>query len=178
MSNSKAFAELCAKGRDKILTAWKDAVFSTYPLNTVGFARTQEDQFCNPAGHATREALEKIYAAVAGQNVSAKALAAAVEMFIKLRAVQNFTPAEALGVLYLLKPLLREQILPACADKKGLFKELLEAESRLDTAVLLACNIYVASKVQVCEERIGEIKRQQSQITRWAQKIEGPTSAV
>ena len=177
MNISRAFANICAKGREQILSAWKEAIFATYPLNTVGFARTQDDQFCNPAGHATREALEKIYAAVEGQQISPASLAASINTFIKLRAVQPFAPDEALGVLFLLKPLLRNYVLPLCTNEE-LFMELLEAESRLDTAMLLACNIYVASKMQVCEERIGEIKRQQSQITRWAQQSERPTPAV
>jgi hypothetical protein len=134
-----------------------------------GFARTREDQFRNPGGHAIRLALEEIYAAVSGGLSSERLLRESLEMFVKLRAVQDFTPVQALGVMYLLKPLLRDRVLPACLQN-GLLDEYLEAESRLDTAALLACDIYVASRERVFEERIGEIKRQHSQIVRWARK--------
>jgi hypothetical protein len=169
MNRNDAFAELCRAEREQILAKWNEAVFATYPLNTTGFARTQEDQFRNPGGHAIRLALEEVYNAVSGQLSSEKLLRDSLEMFVKLRAVQNFTPVQALGVMYLLKPLLRERILPACLQN-GLLDEYLEAESRLDTAALLACDIYAASRERIFEERIGEIKRQHAQIVRWARK--------
>ena len=172
MNRNDAFAELSRTEQEQILDKWIVAVFATYPLDTTGFARTQEDQFRNPGGHAIRLALEEIYKAVSGQLSSERLLRGSLEMFVKLRAVQNLTPVQALGVIYLLKPLLRERILPACLQS-GLLDEYLEAESRLDTAALLACDIYVASKEQVFEERIGEIKRQYVQLVRWAQKNEG-----
>ena len=171
MNRNDAFAGLCRAEQEQILAQWNEAVFATYPLDTTGVARTQEDQFCNPGGHAIRLALAEAYKAVSGQLSSATLLRGSLEMFVKLRAVQNFTPVQALGVIYLLKPLLRERILPACLQN-GLLDEYLEAESRLDTAALLACDIYVASKEQVLEERIGEIKRQHAQLVRWAQKKE------
>lgn len=171
MSTSNNFSRMCRTEREAVIKAWKDAVFATYPLDTSGFSRTQEDRFRNPAGHAAREALERVYDAVGGEDVSEAQLRASLEIFIKLRAVQDFTAIQALGVLYLLKPLLRERILPACRAA-GLFEEYLEAESRLDAAVLIACGIYAASREQVLEERIGEIKRQHSQLLRWAQKTD------
>ena len=169
MNRNDAFAELCRTEQEHILAKWNEAVFATYPLAMTGFARTQEDQFRNPGGHAIRLALEEIYAAVSGRLASEKLLRDSLEMFVKLRAVQDFTPVQALGVVYLLKPLLRDRVLPACLQN-GLLDEYLEAESRLDTAALLACDIYVASRERVFEERIGEIKRQHAQIVRWARK--------
>ncbi|MDR0239093.1 MAG: RsbRD N-terminal domain-containing protein [Deltaproteobacteria bacterium] len=171
MNRNDAFAELCRTEQEQILAQWNEAVFATYPLDTTGLARTREDQFRNPGGHAIRLALEETYKAVSGQLSSEKLLRGALVMFVKLRAVQTFTPVQAMGVMYLLKPLLRERILPACLQN-GLLDEYLEAESRLDTAALLACDMYVASRVQVFEERVGEIKRQHAQIVRWAQKKE------
>jgi hypothetical protein len=171
MNRNDAFAELCRTEQEQILAKWNAAVLAGYPLDTAGLARTKEDQFRNPGGHAIRQALAEIYAAVSGQLSSEKLLRSSLEMFVKLRAVQNFTPVQAMGVLYLLKPLLREWILPACLQN-GLLDEYLEAESRLDTAALLACEIYVTSREQVFEERIGEIKRQHAQLVRWAQKKE------
>ena len=172
MDRNDAFAEFCRTEQEQILARWNEAVFATYPLDAAGLARTQADQFRNPGGHAIRQALEEVYAAVSGRLSSETLLRCSLEMFVKLRAVQDFSPVQALGVMYLLKPLLRERILPACLQN-GLLDEYLEAESRLDTAALLACDTYVASREQVFEERIGEIKRQYMQLVRWAQKQEG-----
>ena len=173
MDENNAFAELCRTEQKHILAKWSEAVFAGYPLDTTGLARTREDQFRNPGGHAIRLALEEIYMAVSGELSSERLMRSSLEMFVKLRAVQHFTTVQALGVIYLLKPLLRERILPACLQN-GLIDAYLEAESRLDAAALLACDIYVASREQVFEERIGEIKRQHAQLIRWAQKKEIP----
>jgi hypothetical protein len=169
MNAEREFVRLCEAERAQITAAWTEAVFATYPLDTSGFARTLEDRFRNPAGHVTREALEKIYTAVGGGASSERELREALEMFVKLRAAQGFAPIQALGVLYLLKPLLRERILPVCADS-GLLKEFLEAESRLDSVMLIACELYTASREQLYEERIGEMRRQHSQLLRWTRK--------
>jgi len=169
MNKNDAFAELCRAAQEQILAQWNEAVFASYPLAMPGFARTKTDQFRNPGGHAIRLALEEIYNSVSGGLSSEILLRSSLEMFVKLRAVQDFTPVQALGVVYLLKPLLRERVLPACLQS-GLLEEYLDAESRLDTAALLACDIYVTSRERVFEERIGEIKRQQAQLVRWAQK--------
>ena len=169
MNRNDAFVDLCRTEREQILAQWSAAVFATYPLDMAGLARSREDQFRNPGGYAIRQALEEIYTAVSGALSSEKLLRDALEMFVKLRAVQDFPPVRALGVMYLLKPLLRERILPACLQN-GLLDEYLEAESRLDTAALLACDMYVASRERITEERIGEIKRQHAQLVRWAQK--------
>jgi len=169
MNKNHAFTELCRTEQEAILARWTEAVFATYPLDMTGFTRTKTDQFRNPGGHAIRLALEELYAAVAGGLSSEKLLRDSLEMFVKLRAVQNFTPVQTLGLVYLLKPLLRERVLPVCLQN-GLLDEYLEAESRLDTAALLVCDIYAASRERVFEERIGEIKRQHAQLVRWAQK--------
>ena len=169
MDRNDAFAELCRTEQEQILVKWNAAILATYPLDMTGFARTQEDRFRNPGGHAIRLALEEVYTAVSGGLSSERLLRGSLEMFVKLRAVQDFTPVQALGVVYLLKPLLRERVLPACLQD-GLLDEYLEAEYRLDTAAILVCDIYVASRERVLEERIGEIKRQHAQLVRWAQK--------
>jgi hypothetical protein len=171
-SDGGAFARICRAEREQILEEWRSAVFATYPLDTSGFARTREDRFGNPAGHAVREALESMYDAVGGEPVSEGDLRLSMEMFIKLRAVQDFTPVQALGVIYLLKPLLRKRLLPACL-REGLLDAFLEAESRLDSSALIAFDIYTAGRTRIFEERMGEIRRQYAQIARWAQKAEG-----
>jgi hypothetical protein len=177
MNRNDAFAELCRAEQEQILAEWNAAVFAGYPLDTTGFARTKEDQFRNPGGHAIRLALAEVYAAVSGRLSSERLLRDSLDLFVKLRAVQQFTPVQALGVIYLLKPLLRERILPACLQS-GLLDAYLEAESRLDTAALLACDLYVAGREQLLEERIGEIKRQHAQLVRWAQKKEYAAAPV
>ncbi len=161
--------ELFREHRGELVAKWVDSVFATYPLDAVGFLRTREDQFCNPVGDITTTSLGRMYDAVAGEHVVAELLQDALTRFVKVRAVQDFTPSQALGVIYLLKPAMRAKLWPLFSEG-GLEAEYLEAESRLDTLALMAMDVYMASHKTIAEERIKEIRNQHAQLVRWAQK--------
>ena len=157
--------------RDEMLRRWTDAVFSTYPFETKGFLRTKMDPFGNPVANMTREAAATLYDAMAGGDAEPEDIKAALDRFVKLRAVQDFTPSQALGVFLLLKPLMRELLLPRM-QQGGAMAEYLEAESRLDSLCLLAFDMYVRDREVVAQNRISEIKNRYAQLERWAQRIE------
>ena len=158
--------------RDEMLRRWTDAVFSTYPFETKGFLRTRMDPFGNPVANMTREAAATLYDAMAGGDAEPEDVKAALDRFVKLRAVQDFTPSQALGVFLLLKPLMREVLLPRMQQEKGGLAEYLEAESRLDSLCLLAFDMYVHDREVVAQNRINETKNRYAQLERWAQRIE------
>ena len=137
--------------RAVIVEGWINAVYSTYPLQTTGFLRTKNDPFTNPVGDMTKEAAGLIYDVIAGEHV---------------------TPRQGLGVFFLMKPLLREHILPLCREKEDL-AEYLDAESRLDSVTLLAFDLYSAARETLAETRIAEIRNQHAQLVRWAQSVDG-----
>lgn len=157
--------------KDTLLTRWTDAVFSTYPFETKGFLRTKKDPFGNPVANMTREAAATLYDAVAGGEAEPEGIKAALDRFVKLRAVQDFTPSQALGVIFLLKPLMRELVLPTMQGQ-GALAEYLEAESRLDSLCLLAFDMYMHDREIVAQNRINETKNRYAQLERWAQRIE------
>lgn len=159
--------------RDGIISAWTDAIFNTYALETTGFLRTQSDPFANPVAHMTREAAGTVYDAVAGEDVEPALVRKAIDRFVRLRAVQDGTPGQNLGVFLLLKPILRRKVLPLCSGSDALTSRYLEAESRLDSVLLLAFDMYVADRETIAESRIREIRNQHAQLVRWAQKVGG-----
>lgn len=157
--------------KKELAAKWVDAVFTTYPLETTGFLRTRNDPFTNPVAHMTRQAADALLDALIGEEVDPEAVKAAVERFVKLRAVQKFSPGQSMAVFYLMKPVLRQIALPemlAC-DQLDAY---LNMESRLDTIALLAFDIYVNARDTVAEARIREIKNQHSQLAKWARKLE------
>lgn len=159
--------------RDDIISAWTNAIFNTYPIETTGFLRTQNDPFTNPVAHMTREAAGTVYDAVAGEDVDPARIRTAIDRFVRLRAVQEGTPGRNLGVFLLLKPVLRKMVLPRCSGSDALTAYYLEAESRLDSVLLLAFDMYVADRETIAESRIREIRNQHAQLVRWAQKVGG-----
>ena len=153
--------DIISARRDAAIQKWTEAVFAMYPFETTGFIRTQRDQFANPVGHATRAAGEQIYDAVTGRDVDMEKVHASVAALIRIRAVQDLKPEQAVGVLYLYKSVLRELLL---GDVQG----FLYISDRLDTLCLMAFNLYLADREQVYAERVAQQRREASQIRRWA----------
>lgn len=169
--------EILRQYRKQAVEQWTEAVFATYPLQTVGFLRTKTDPFANPVAHMTRQAAGAVYDAMIGEDVAPEAVKTAIERFVKLRAVQKFNPGQSMAVFYLLKPILRQLALPEMLQG-GFLTEYLEAESRLDTLALLAFDIFCAARETLAEARIKEIRNQYAQLARWAQKLEGGAEAA
>ena len=137
--------DIISARRDAAIQKWTEAVFAMYPFETTGFIRTQRDQFANPVGHATRAAGEQIYDAVTGRDVDMEKVHASVAALIRIRAVQDLKPEQAVGVLYLYKSVLRELLLAdmlAAGDVQG----FLDMGDRLDTLCLMAFNLYLADR--------------------------------
>lgn len=164
--------EILGKQRKELVSQWTEAVFSTYPFETTGFLRTKTDPFTNPVAHMTRQAANVLFDAIAGEEVDAEETKKSLERFIRLRAVQKFVPAKNLAVIYLMKPILREKILPEMLEN-GLIEDYLEIESRLDTLALLAFDMFVEARETLAESRIKEIRNQHAQLAEWARRLEG-----
>ena len=167
--------------KDAVTALWTETVFNTYPFETTGFLRTKHDPFGNPVAHMTKEAAAALYDAVTGEHGAVEQVRKALDRFIKLRAVQKFTPSQGLGVFSALKPILRAQVMPAL-QAEGLLAEYLETESRVDTLTLLAFDMSMEDREILAQSRITEIRNQYAQLARWAQKLEsgspdGPANA-
>ncbi|MDR1777905.1 MAG: RsbRD N-terminal domain-containing protein [Desulfovibrio sp.] len=158
------------KYRDEIPRLWTEAVYATYPFETKGVLRTVSDPFGNPGADMTQEAAKGLYDAVAGEETSIDDVRASLERFVKLRAVQRHTPSRALGVFFLLKPIMREKFAPHCATPAAV-SDYLTAESRLDSLALMAFDMYMADRETLAQARIDEIRDRYAQIARWARSF-------
>jgi len=136
-----------------ILRKWAAAVFDTYPGDTAAFLQKEQDRFANPVGYATRISLEKILdGLLAGLDI--QSLATCLEDIIKIRAVQDFTPSQAVSFPLLLKKIIIDEIkieqVPA--------GEWIEFESKIDALSLLAFDIYSHCREQINCIKLNELK--------------------
>ena len=139
-----------------LLKKWLRAVTDTYPVDTSTFLRTRSDQFANPVGATTSQSIETLYDQLAGDMESDKVLAA-LDDIVRIRAVQDFTPAQAVGFVFLLKGIIRAEFKDRLSDPE-LTRDLLELESRIDSLALLAFNNYMK-----CREKLYELKAKEVQ---------------
>ncbi len=109
--------EIFRSKKDKVVSTWIESVYNCYPLDTKGFLRTKKDDFCNPVGEITTTMGNYLFDAVAGEHVLEDKLNKALERFVKLRSVQDFTPSKGLGVLFVFKQIFRHTFLNDCIAK-------------------------------------------------------------
>ncbi len=135
-----------------ILKRWFDMVLETYPADSVSFFKNQKDKFANPVGAAIVEGIEKIFNELLAREMNPGTVGMFLDNIIRIRAVQDFTPAEALAFIFSLKKVVREEAW-AEIQANGLTEELFAFESQIDDLSLISFNIYMK-----CREKIYEIK--------------------
>ncbi len=140
-----------SRKKSGIVNIWFDRIIATYPVDTAQFLASQKDPFANPVGQTTRQNIEAIF----DQIVSTADPGTARELLdpiIRIRAIQDFTPAKAISWIFDLKDIIRETPALHAGDGQGL-EELARLERRIDQFGLLAFDIYMQ-----CREKIYELK--------------------
>lgn len=152
--NEKAameFENLLEKKRDAIVKKWFDAVAGTYPIDTSGFLKSKKNQFDNPVGSAISDALVSMFGELITE-MNRERLIPHIEPIIKIRAVQDFSPSQAVSFIYALKQIVRSE-LSKNLDSPGMQAALASFETRIDALVMLAFDIFMG-----CRERLYDIK--------------------
>lgn len=151
------FKRLLEQKRSVILQRWLDAIMATYPTDTTGFLKKQKDRFLNPVGHTFSQGIDSIMDTMIAGEGFAEGLPF-LDDIIKVRAIQDFTPAKALNFVFSLKTVVREELEKEIRQNE-LYDELLRFESEIDGLALYAFNVYVKCREQLYELKTDELKR-------------------
>ena len=139
-----------------ILTRWIDEILSSYPAESTKFFGGEQDRFANPVGAIIREEAGALLEAVlAGFDPST--IRESLDPVVRVRAVQEFNPGEALAFLFELKPVIRK-VVGGVDDVVFSQDELAEMDRRIDQLALLAMDIYVECRERIFEIRVNEIR--------------------
>jgi len=148
---------LLEEKKSTIQARWFDAIMETYPLDNTGFFKKQEDRFANPVGHAFTLGIESMLEALIEEKDLTEGLPFLNDI-IKVRAVQDFTPAKAVNFIFSLKKVVREELKKEIR-KDQMDDELLNFESKIDDLALFAFNIYVECREKLNQLKVDELKR-------------------
>jgi len=151
--------EFLLQEKGAIFRKWFDAVVDTYPPETARMLRKESNQFANPVGHNTRVAMDGLYDEFL-KGSGAEQMNPLLDKIIRIRAIQDFSPSQAVAFIFLLKRTIREALQPEI-DEGGLsLTDLMELELRIDDMALLAFNIYMECREKLYEVRLTEFKSQ------------------
>jgi len=141
-----------------ILKRWFVLVVETYPDESGRFLKYQKDRFANPLGHTLSQGLDKLYAEVVA-GVDPERAAPALNDIVRIRAIQNFSPSQAVAFVFILKNVLRE-ILKEDIRNPELQEDLLKVETRIDQLALQAFDQYMGCREKLYDLKTNELRRQ------------------
>lgn len=156
-----------------ILEKWLDVILGGYSPDTVRFLKTEKDPFSNPMAHQLTRGLTDILAVLLEDRGKEEANAALDEV-IRVLALQDRPPSQALAFMFSLKHVVREELAEELKDLT-LAPEMLELESRIDGLALLGFDGYTQRREKLCELKVNEVKARVSGLLRRAGiEIENP----
>ncbi|MBF0529825.1 MAG: RsbRD N-terminal domain-containing protein [Deltaproteobacteria bacterium] len=159
--------EFLLENRVSILDKWVNFIFDTYPADTASFLRRQKDEFANPVGSNVRAGLEEILdhlitampAVNATRNtVNWEQFHAPLDRIIRVRAIQSFTPSQAIAFILGLKPIVRTKLGQDVVDHT-VAGQLTILEALIDDLLFMAFDIYCACRDTLADIRIKDEHR-------------------
>jgi len=162
-----------AEHRDEILERWIKNVVDGYPEETAKFLRSKSDRFANPVGAGLREGLAELLDGVL-RGDEPDDLVSALDLVVRVRAVQEFAASAAVGFVLDLKHIVREVV--------GVGASPDTLDHRIDRLGLCAFDVYMRCREQMWKIRAQEIRNQSlgilERMQEWRERrAENPGSA-
>jgi hypothetical protein len=157
--------DLLHSRRAAIQKRWLEKTLETYAPDASAFFDKQKDQFANPVGQALRAGTQTMVDCLLDDmDMDAEKICSALEEIVKIRSIQDFTPAQALSFIFSLKQVIREE-LGGRLDAARL-AELAQFEAKIDQLALFAFDVYTKCRERLYEIRVSEVKRSVSGLMR------------
>jgi hypothetical protein len=147
---------LLAQRKTSIVKKWFAATIETYPPDTANFLKSQKDPFANPVGKTISKGLEGLFNEFL-KEMDYEIIISFLDPIIRIRAIQNFSPAQAVSFIFLLKKAIRENIKKEVSEEQ-LFNELLLFESKIDQLAMIAFNLYMQCKEKIYDLKANEMR--------------------
>lgn len=135
-----------AQMRDLFVQEWLACTLRTYPSQTGRFLSHERDPFRNPVGQMLRVALSALAGELFGSFDRTRVTASLGEV-VRLRAVQEFTPAEAVEFVTLARHAVRGL---AETESPRLAPGALDVlDARIDDMVVIAADLFEQCRVEL-----------------------------
>ena len=142
--------DLLKKQRSSIIEKWFDCIIESYPADTAEFLK-RKGGFANPVGQTASQGIQDIFDGLL-LDADPSEIAPFLDSIIRVRAVQDFSPSQAVNFIFLLKKIIRDEI-SSDLRESTLRGELDEMESKIDILALLSFDIFMK-----CREKLYDLK--------------------
>jgi hypothetical protein len=150
--------KLLSDKRSTLIKKWRNLLIGSYPVDAQRFFKKEKNRFSNPVGQTIAEDVEILYDELTVGNNTDK-ISSSLDNIIRIRAVQDFKPSQAVGFVLQLKKLIQNEL--GADSRESEIQNALEVlEERIDNAALLAFDIYSQCRQKLYEIRVNETKNQ------------------
>ena len=148
--------EILNNKKEAIVRKWIDLILNSYPAEAANFLKLKKNQFGNPIGHTITINAEKIFDELIN-DCDLEKIKFLLDEIIRIRAVQSFSPSQALGFLFDLKKTIRDEF-SAELSEKDIPDELSKLDLLIDQMVLIGFDLYMGLREKIFKIRVNEIK--------------------
>jgi hypothetical protein len=161
--------DLLSRNEAAILKRWFNLILETYPADTATLMRKDKDQFTNPVGSTLSREIEVLFNKLCEGSQNERCQAS-LDSILKIRSVQNFSPSQAVGFVFLLKRAIGETLKNEIC-KESVIDEWLKFQSRIDDLALQAFDAYMECREKICEIRINQARAEKEMAFRMIERM-------
>lgn len=162
--------QLLSEKQESILRRWFDLMAESHPAAASPLARNK-DEFANPEAHVISREANVLFDELLQDRMNSERVCASLDSIIKIRAVQDLSPSQAVSFVFLLKQAVADE-LGREIEKRHILGQWLEFESRIDKLVSLAFDIYMHCREKVCQLRVKEVKAEKERAFRLLELVD------
>ena len=160
--------EILNKRKSLIVRSWTELIFNSYPAEAMNFLSSKKNQFSNPIGYTITTNSEKIFDELINECDFEK-IKILLEDIIRIRAVQSFSPSQAVYFLFDLKKAIRNECKVELLNK-SVSDELSDFEFLIDKMMIMGFELYMQAREKVFKIRVDELKSRSSKAIETAEE--------
>jgi len=161
--------DLLSRNEAAILKRWLNLILETYPAETATLMRKDKDQFTNPVGSTLSREIEVLFKKLCEGSQNERCQAS-LDSILKIRSVQDFSPSQAVGFVFLLKRAIGETLKNEIC-KESVMDEWLKFQSSIDDLALQAFDAYMECREKICEIRINQARAEKEMAFRMIERM-------
>lgn len=157
-------ADRLAQARQEIVREWIRKTMEAYPTEALNVFKRNKDQFANPLPHIISKNIELLFDDFLN-GVNAETTAPILAEIVRVRAVQDFTPSQALHFILELKTVV-EKVLTDTSGESVSLSAWRSFEDEVDKLAMMGADLYINCREKLFEIRANEIKNQTHMLIR------------
>ena len=164
--------EILQDKRPAIVKKWFETVLDTYHEDARGPMRRQAAQFTNPVGFNISQGTEGLFDALL-QGMLPDTVSTFLDSIIRIRAIQDFSPSQALAFIFQLKKIIRAELGKDQIQDRRIAEELTAFDAVIDELALFAFDIYMKCRESIYDIKAKEARNMTFRLLQKAQLITG-----